>query len=158
MSFNPDSANTWEVNQGKRLIKRLHKVGVRKGSELPFLTQALKTAAATVAVDYAKGLGATPEAASLAALEAVAKVKEVQPSSSVGFDLCRLLMANGAVVGRVKSELDKVLFVTGISKEAPNDNAPLSVFVPPEAIILAVDEASPDYLADRFPSGARENY
>lgn len=139
-------------NQGKRLIKRLRKCGVAVGNELEFLTQALRTSAATVSVDFAKGQGKTPEEATAAALEAMGKVKAVEPSDNLGFDLARLLMVNGAAAGRVKAELDKVLFVAGILKEPPAgmfqmEEGPEESFVDHETL-------------DRFPNHniPRDNY
>lgn len=141
MATNPE---LWEVNQGKRLLKRLKSVGVKPGDELAFVLQALRTSAATVEVAKAKRDGKSPEESTGLALEAVARVKVVEGSGHNGLDVYRLLVENGAAPGRVKAELDKVLFVAGITNGCPSELAP-----PVE---------SPDYEADRFPSGHRENY
>ena len=141
MATNPE---LWEVNQGKRLIKRLKSVGVTSGDELAFVVQALRTSAATVEVAKAKRDGKTPEESTAIAMEAVGRIKLVEGTGHHGLDVYRLLVENGAAPGRVKAELDKVLFVAGITNGCPSEIAP--------------SVESPDYTADRFPSGHRENY
>lgn len=134
----------WEINQGKRLLKRMHKCGVQKGLEFQFLFQALKNAAAVVAVDIAKGQGCTADQATAAALEAMQRVKPVDLGEHSGEACFRLLVENGAAPGRCKSELDKVLFLCGHSMQAPLDATPSTMFARPAkgcAVVLAVDEA-----------------
>lgn len=132
----------WEVNQGKRLLKRLKAVGVKPGEELSFTLQALITSAATVAVAKSKRDGEAPEKATEAAMAAMGTIKPVAASNHPGVDLVNLMVVNGAAPGRVKAELDKVLFVAGITNDCPYDMRP----------------ANPD--EDRFPkhSVPRENY
>lgn len=141
----PVELDLWEVNQGKRLIKRLHKCGVRPGQEFDFLLHAIKTSEATIAVDQAKGQGSTPEAATAAAMAAMDRVKTVERTGHVGCDLFRLMVENGASPGRVKTNLDKVLFAAGVT-----DSNPVQV--------VRTDVESPDYTADRFPESPRDNY
>lgn len=140
-----ETINSWEVNQGKRLIKRLQKSGVAPGLELAFLHQALMNAAAAVAVDQAKGEGLSAEESTARAMAMMGTIKEVEPSGHMGLDCYRLLVANGSAPGRVKAELDKVLFVAGISTNAPNDNGPLdcirTITNSDGFVVLAVDEA-----------------
>lgn len=138
--------NSWEVNQGKRLIKRLRSSGVIAGMELAFLHQALMTAAAAVAVDTAKGEGLSAEESTERAMAMMQSIKHVEPSGHMGLDCYRILVANGSAPGRVKSELDKVLFVAGISLNGPNNIGTLDCvrdkqFRGGEFKIIAVDEA-----------------
>lgn len=139
--------NSWEVNQGKRLLKRLHNSGVMVGMELAFVHQALMTAAAAVAVDQAKGEGLSAEESTERAHAMMTSIKHVEPSGHMGLDCYRILVANGSAPGRVKAELDKVLFVAGISPNSPNELGTLDCvrgkkFRGGEFKIIAVDEAS----------------
>lgn len=162
------NAEVWEINQGKRLLKRMHKCGVRPGAEYGFLLQALKNAAAVVALDQAKGHGASPEGATASAVAAMQRIKVADISGHPGRDLYALLVANGASPGRCKAELDKVLFLSGHSIEAPSNMVPSQMFLEPvEAsadglVVLAVDEAQyiDQETLDRFPQHSipRENY
>ena len=133
--------------RSKRLIKRLRSSGVMAGMELAFLHQALMTAAAAVAVDQAKGEGLSAEDSTARAMAMMQSIKHVEPSGHMGLDCYRILVANGSAPGRVKSELDKVLFVAGISPNSPNSIGTLDCvrgkkFRGGEFKIIAVDEAS----------------
>jgi len=141
-----EAINSWEVNQGKRLLKRLHNSGVMVGMELAFLHQALMTAAAAVAVDQAKGEGLSAEDSTARAMAMMSSIKHVEPSGHMGLDCYRILVENGSAPGRVKAELDKVLFVAGISPNSPNELGTLDCvrgkkFRGGEFKIIAVDEA-----------------
>lgn len=142
----------WEANQGKRLIKRLHKCGVKPGHEVAFLIQALRTSAATVAIDQAKREGKTADESTALAVEAISRVKlPAHPCSHIGQTLFDILVVNGSAPGRVKSELDKVLYVAGITSD-------IGLVHKVDPVEPKPDVESPDYTADRFPSVPRENY
>lgn len=102
----------WEVNQGKRLIKRLRKVNVRPGEEYDFLLGAMRSCAMGLIVQQAQAAGASAEDATGFAVAANDAIKVPEKTGHPGRDLYLLLLNNGAAPGRVKSAMDCVLAAT----------------------------------------------
>lgn len=110
--MNNEPINIAEVNQGKRLIKRLHKVNVRPGQEVDFLLGAMRSCAMGLIIEKARAAGASAEDATGFAVAANDAITVPEPTGHTGLDLYRLLMFNGAAPGRVKAALDCVLAAT----------------------------------------------
>lgn len=98
----------WEVNQGKRLIKRLRKI-CQPGEEYDFLLSAMRTAAVNMVIKRAAVAGESLDNALVLAVCANDLITVPKRSGFVGFDLTQLLMQNGAAPGRIKAALDSVL-------------------------------------------------
>lgn len=98
-----------QLDQGKRIIKRIRKLNVLEGKEYEFLLGALRQATMHVALTQARQANHSPEVAMMIAQEARARVQEVPAEAVPGRRLYMLMVANGSRPGRVKSEVDGLL-------------------------------------------------
>ena len=103
------STDLWEINQGKRLIKRLKKFNCEPGEEYDFLLSAMRTAALNQIIKRAAVAGESLDNALLLAVCANDLISVPKRTPHLGYDLYRLLLSNGAQPGRIKSAMDSVL-------------------------------------------------
>jgi len=148
--------------QGKRLIKRLRKYGLKEEGMREGLVRIMREGIYKAESVTAYSNGASAEDAHARGAAAMAAIKTVEPSVSLGGDLFGILVVNGAAPGRCKSDLDNILFAHA---------APF-----PSAIKKALDSAQYKFASglmdkltnpaaeidssvdDRFPTARRENY
>jgi hypothetical protein len=157
-----DTVNTeselWDRNQGKRLIKRLKKHGIGESQQFDALFHLIRTGAAKIATGAAKRAGASADESMAMAIQALNGAKTVERTGNLGFDLTRLLMANGAPVGRIKSALDDIL---AVAKGEPEGEVVVGRNVLDDPSATPKDEPFIDHEhLDRFPDAtrSRENY
>lgn len=98
-----------ELDQGKRIIKRLKKSGVAENAQYEFLFGALQQAVVRVTMIQARQAGRTTSVAMMMATEARSRVAQAEPGPILGRRLYDLMVANGSTPGRVKRDVDGLL-------------------------------------------------